>query len=86
MDDVAVVDELNAAALAKLAAGGKVLLILPPKRVAPDRKLNFEVPVSSKERGRVAERIGRSGYRASENWLGRFCFPPESLRPEATYA
>jgi len=30
--------------------------------------------------------FGRSGYRASETCLGHFCFPPESLRPKATYA
>lgn len=61
---ITVVDELNDAAVEQLKAGGKVLLMIPPARVAPDRKL-----------GRVA--LGFSSIFWNTAWTGRQ--PPHTL-------
>jgi hypothetical protein len=62
--DITVVNELNDAALAALSSGGKVLLLLPPQRVAPDKKL-----------GKVA--LGFSSIFWNTAWTGQQ--PPHTL-------
>jgi beta-galactosidase/beta-glucuronidase len=74
---ITVVHELNDAALAALKSGGKVLLLIPPQRVAPDKK-----------RGKVA--LGFSSIFWNTAWtqnqpphtLGILCNPKHPLFAE----
>ena len=74
---ITVVNELNDAALAALNAGGKVLLLIPPQHVAPDKK-----------RGKVA--LGFSSIFWNTAWtqqqpphtLGILCDPKHPLFAE----
>jgi len=74
---ITVVNELNDAALAALNGGGKVLLLIPPQRVAPDKK-----------RGKVA--LGFSSIFWNTAWtqnqpphtLGILCDPKHPLFAE----
>ena len=47
VEDISIVDDLNAAALAKLEAGGKVLLLIPPSRVKNLQTNKVELGFSS---------------------------------------
>ncbi|MEK7706519.1 MAG: discoidin domain-containing protein, partial [Verrucomicrobiota bacterium] len=74
---ITVVNELNDPAVAALKAGGKVLLLIPPERVAPDKK-----------RGKVA--LGFSSIFWNTAWtqnqpphtLGILCDPKDPLFAE----